>query len=272
MEFSLDPKWVIDTATAWGPKLLGAIVIFIVGWFVSRWAHSRTIRTVDARGLDKALGRFIASLIQWTVLLAAVIAAVDTVGFEVTSLVAVFASAGLAVGLALQGNLSHFASGVMVLIFRPFTIDDVVTVAGNTGKVVEVGLFATTLHTPDGKKIIVPNGAITGGTIVNITTLGTRRAEVAVGVAYGEDPARVTQLLEEAVRSCEAVIEDPPVGVAFVGLGASSLDFNVMGWCKSADYLVAMNQIRIACYNTLNEAGIEIPFNQIVVHQAPEEG
>ncbi len=269
---NIDPTVVIDLATAWGPRIIGAIAIFAIGWIVSKWAHSRTVGIVNKKELDQALGRFLASLVQWTVMLAAVIAAVDTVGFEVTSLVAVFASAGLAVGLALQGNLAHFASGVMILIFRPFTIGDVVTVAGSTGAVVEVGLFATTLHTPDGLQIIVPNGAITGGTIVNVTTRGTRRADVAVGVDYGTDPLVVIDLLTKAAQACPSVLDEPGVAVAFVGLGDSSIDFSVMGWSKSADYLAALHEIRSACYNTLNEANIGIPYPQVVHHQAEAAG
>ncbi len=251
-----------------GISVLQALAIFVVGWLASKWAYGFAVRTVDARKLDQALGRFVASLLQWFVICASIIAALGAVGVETTSLVAVFASAGLAIGLALQGSLSNFASGVMLLVFRPFDIDDVVTIGGSTGAVQEIGLFFTILFTADGQKVIVPNGQITSNTIVNITTRGTRRADVPVGVAYGEDPVRVVEILKAAAASCELVNAEPPVNVGFVGLGASSIDFVVQGWCKSADYLGATGQIRKACYEALNAEGIEIPFNQVVVHQA----
>jgi small conductance mechanosensitive channel len=197
-----------------------------------------------------------------------VLATTETVGIQVTGFMAVFASAGLAVGLALQGNLAHFASGVMILIFRPFTVGDVVQIGGITGKVQEVGMFATVLHTPGNQKIIVPNGAITGGIITNYTALGTRRVEVDVGVAYGEDPARIVQILSDAARGCPMLLEDPPIGVAFVGLGASSIDFRVLAFSKVDDWVAATGDVRTRCYNACNANDIDIPYQQIVLHRA----
>lgn len=263
-----DLTMYIELAATWGLRILGAIAIFVVGWIASKTANRMMVRFVQKRDLDAMLGRFLATLLQWTVLGAAAIAAMGTVGIETTSLVAVFASAGVAIGFALQGSLSNFAAGVMILVFRPFAIDDVITAGGSTGRVIEIGLFATILHTPDGLKIIVPNGAVTSGTIVNITTLGKRRADVPVGVAYGEDPQTVMAILERACASCEAVVADPAPAVAFVGLGDSSIDFMVMGWGASGDYLAALHQIRTACYEALNAEGIDIPYPQVVMHQA----
>lgn len=250
---------------------LQCILILVVGWIVSKWAMKAVSKLLANRQVDAALTKFLSQLAYYFVLAATLIAALGTVGVETTSVVALLGSAGLAVGLALQGNLSHFASGVMILFFRPFTIGDVITAAGHTGGVQDIGLFATILHTPDGQKIIIPNGAITGGSIVNITTRGTRRGAVSVGVAYGADVARVQAILEKSATKPTVALADPGPAVAFVGLGASSLDFNVMAWCKSSDYLALLHQLHINIYNDLNEAGIEIPFNQIVVHQAPPE-
>lgn len=248
--------------------LLQAALILGVGWVLSKWARRLALQTIEARQLDLALGRFLSSILQWTVIAASVLASLEAVGFETTSLLAVFASAGIAVGLALQGSLSNFASGVMLLVFRPFDIGDVVTIAGNTGAVQEIGLFATVLFTADGQKVIVPNSGVTGATIVNVTTRGTRRTDVAVGVAYGADPVRVAEILTRAARSCELVLAEPEVTVGFVGLGASSIDFSVMAWCRSAEFQAASWQVRQACYRALAEAGIEIPFPQVVMHQA----
>jgi small conductance mechanosensitive channel len=172
------------------------------------------------------------------------------------------------VGLALQGNLSHFASGVMILFFRPFRLEDFVDLAGHKGTVKDIGLFATTLHSPNNEKVIIANGKITSDSIVNYTVLGTRRGIVSVGVAYGADVERVRQILLEAVKPLDLVLDDPAPAVAFVDLGASSLDFNVLTWCQAPNYLGMLAQVRTAIYDALNSAGIEIPFNQIVVHQA----
>lgn len=245
-----------------------AIAIFIAGWIAARVVDNIVRRALERSKIDLALGRFLASLARYAVLAAAIISSLGAVGLQTTSLVAVFASAGLAIGLALQGNLSHFASGVMLLFFRPFTLEDFVTVAGHTGTVKEIGLFATTLHTPNNEKVIVANGKITSDSIINMTALGTRRGIVSVGVAYGIDVARVREILLQAASSVDLVLPDPAPAVAFVGLGASSLDFNVLCWCQAADYLAMLAAVRQQVYEALGKAGIEIPFSQIVVHQA----
>ena len=261
----------IDWGLPFAQDFLLAIVIFIIGWIVSKWTNKLVQKALAKGNVDVALGRFLGSIAQYTVLVAAVIAALGTVGIETTSVVAVFASAGLAVGLALQGSLSNFAAGVMILFFKPFLLEDMITAGGHTGVVKDIGLFATTLYTADNQKIIIPNSAVGGGSIVNLTTLGTRRVGVDVGVAYGEDLDRVQEILIKAAKKPGTVLTDPAPAVAFVGLGASSLDFTVMAWCKSADYLGTMHAVRCEIYDELNAAGVEIPFNQIVVHQAPAE-
>ena len=253
------------------PLIVGiatALVIFVVGWIASKWVYAICLRAARRSKMDEALARFLASLGQYTVLAVAVIAALTKVGVQTTSLVALLGAAGLAVGLALQGNLSNFAAGVMILFFRPFTLEDKVTVASKTGKVRDIGLFATTLITPGNEKIIVPNGAITSDPIVNHTSEGTLRGGIAVGVAYGTDVEAAMRAMLSACESVETVLEDPAPSVNFAGFGASSLDFEVRPWATSADYLVMLHDVRIALYDTLNEAGIEIPFDQIVVHQA----
>ena len=246
-----------------------AIVIAIIGWIIAGWAASAVIRVCRAGKYDEALGRFLSQMARWTVLAGAGIASLGAVGIQTTSLVALLASAGFAVGLALQGSLSNFASGVMILVFRPFNLGDVITAAGTTGGVVDIGIFATTLHTPDNQKIIVPNSAITGGTITNITTLGTRRGAVDVGVAYGADVGEIMAILEAAAATVECVHSDPAPAVAFVGLGASSLDFTILTWADSADYLAMLHSVRKAAYEALNEANVEIPYNHLVVQHMP---
>ncbi len=245
-----------------------ALLIFIVGWLASKIGARIVHRVLEKGKVDQAISRFFSQIARYTILVATVIAALGAVGIQTTSLVAIFASAGLAIGLALQGSLANFAAGVMILFFRPFTLGDIITAGGHTGGVDDIGLFASTLITPDNEKIIIPNAKITGGSIVNLTTLGTRRGKVEVGVAYGADAAKVQDLLVAALSKTELVLQDPAPAVAFTGLGASSVDFTVLTWCNSMDYIAMLHNVRSTVYAALNDAGIEIPFSQIVVHKA----
>lgn len=264
---------VPDVIKPFMPMIIGAVtalLIFVFGWLLSKWAHAITARLLRRRKFDESMTRFLAALAQYAVLAAAVIAALAKVGVETTSLVALLGTIGLAIGLALQGSLSHLASGVMLVIFRPFTVGDYVDAGGKAGTVDEVGLFATTLITPDNHRVSIPNSSITGGPITNFTVLGQRRASIDVGVGYGSDVDQVTQLLEQAARKCETILDDPGPAVVFTGLGASSLDFSVRVWAKNEDFFPMQGQVRKHVYDTLNEAGVDIPFNQIVVHEAPK--
>lgn len=266
---NLDLAWLYQKGFEIGTGALMALVILAVGWLGSRWAYNLIVRVGTARGLDAALMNFLGQIGRYTLLAAAVIAALGTVGIETTSVMAIFASAGLAVGLALQGSLSNFAAGVMILFFRPFNLGDVVQAAGQTGKVHEIGLFATTLMSPANEKIVLGNASVINGVIVNFTGQGRRRATINFGVAYGSDVDRVCEVALAAANGCAAVQQDPaPPAVAFTDMAASSLNFACHVWADVPDFLAAQHQVRRAIYNGLNEAGIEIPFDQIVVHQA----
>lgn len=263
-----------ESLAPYSPLIVGAakaILIFVVGWIASKWANSISLAIFRKRKLDEAVARFLASLIQYSVLAAAVVASLGAVGVETTSLVAILGSAALAVGLALQGSLGNFAAGVMVLIFRPFTIDDVITAGGHTGLVKDIGLFATTLVTPDNHQIIIPNSQTTGGSITNLTVLGTRRVGADIGVAYGTDPDKVMKILTDAASKVTNALSDPGPAAALVEFGASSVNYTVFVWSKSGDWLQVLGDTRVAIYNALNEAGVEIPFDQVVMHQAPTE-
>lgn len=245
-----------------------ALAIFIIGWIVSKWANGLTKRLLKRGKVDEALSRFLGNIVQYAVLAAAVIAALEKVGVQTTSLVAIFASAGLAVGLALQGSLSNFASGVMILFFRPFSLDDVVTVAGVTAAVKDIGIFSTTVQTPDNDKIIIPNAKITGDVIKNHTVIGTRRAGIDIGVAYGSDIKEIEKLCMGVANANSLVLSDPGPGFAFTEMGASSINFKLFVFSKQEDWLAVQDQVRRGCYDALNEAGIDIPFDQVVVHNA----
>jgi small conductance mechanosensitive channel len=253
------------------PLIVGivtALVIFVLGWIVAGWVHGLVTRLLRNRKIDEAVVRFLASLAQWAVIAAAIITALARVGLETTSLVALLGTAGLAIGLALQGNLAHFASGVMLLLFRPIAIGDNVEVAGKSGKVEEIGLFATTLVTPDLTKIIIANGAVTANPITNYTTLGKPRAAIRVVVAAGNDVGKVIDLLEAAARSVDLVESDPAPAVVFAVAEPAQLTFDVMVHAKPNNFGAMQHAVRRAVYEALAKANIAMPMPAMVLHQA----
>lgn len=247
-----------------------ALAIFILGWVASKWGHRLVLKTLRHSKVEEALTRFLASISQYAILGFTAIAALDKAGVETTSLAALIAAAGLAIGLALQGSLGNCASGVLLLLFRPFAINDKITTAGHRGQVEDIGLFATVLSTPAKERIIIPNGAVTSGSIVNHTASGKMRSTVAVGVAYGADIDQVCKTLAEAALSAEFVLAEPAPIAGFADMSASSLNFVVHCWSEPASAVPMQHFVRKAIYNRLNAEGIEIPFNQLVVHRADE--
>jgi len=245
-----------------------AIVAFIVGWLIAGLLGGLVTRGARKAKFDEALARFFGQMSKWVVLILILAAVLGSLGFDTTALAGLIAGAGLAVGLALQGNLSNFASGVMILFFKPFTLNDRITAGGHTGVVEDIGLFATTMSVPSNEIIIVPNSGVMGGAIINHTSRDTWRGTIGVGLAYGSNIEQAIKVLQQAATGAELVLEDPAPAVAFVNFGASSLDFVVHCWCKKDDWLDMQHNVRVALYNGLNSAGIEIPFDQIVVHQA----
>lgn len=257
-----------ENLITWGIKAATVIAVFVIGWILSKWVHAIVLKAIRKTQVDEALGRFFASLAQYAVLIMAVTAALGKAGVETTSIAAIIAAAGLAVGLALQGSLGNFASGVLLLIFRPFTIGDRVTAAGHTGRVEDIGLFATTLSTPANERIILPNGTVTDDAITNHTASGKIRATISAGVAYGADIDQVCQILLDSAHAADLVLDDPGPGAAFVDMAASSLNFVVHCWAQPSDFVAMQHNVRREIYNRLNAAGVEIPFDQLVVHRA----
>jgi small conductance mechanosensitive channel len=252
--------------TTYGGMLLKAVLTLVVGWWIAASAQGVATRALESAHVDHALAKFLGNIVRYVIIAAVILAAAQSFGFEITSLMAIFASAGLAVGLALQGSLSHFAAGVMILFFRPFTINDWVTIGGETGMVMEIGLFATTLRKVDGTKLTVPNGAITGTTILNHTALGVRRGTVDIGVAYGSDLDKARAALQRAVQAAPDALTDPEPVVYFAGFGASSLDFQVHVYAEPDKFLSSLEQARVNIYAELAKDGIEIPFSQMDIH------
>ena len=255
-----------DQLMQYGVSIGGALLLLLIAWMIGGWISRIAGAGMRRANLDETLTRFVEKMIGWLVLLLAVMMCLSLFGVETTSFAAVIGAAGLAVGLAFQGTLSNFAAGVMLLVFRPFNVGEVVSAAGVTGKVDAIGIFTTTIDTFDNRRFILPNSSVFGSTIENISFHSRRRADVDVGAAYDADIDQTRQLLEEAARRVEGVLEDPEPAVVLLGLGASSVDWSVRVWANSDDFGAVKQATIREVKNTLDKAGIGIPFPQMDVH------
>ncbi len=255
-----------DLAVAYGGRILGAIAILIVGRIAAGIISKAVHRGMNRAKVDTALGNFVAKLAYFGVWIFALIASLEAFGVRTTSFVAVLGAAGLAVGLALQGSLSNFAAGVMILLFRPFRIGDFIEAAGVRGKVVEISVFTTILYTPDNQKMIVPNSGIMGGNIINVTAMDTRRVDITAGIAYDDDIDKAKRVFLELCTNHPKVLKDPAPVVKLSSLGDSSVNFSIRPWSKTEDYWDVYfdlnEQIKKAC----DANGLSIPFPQRDVH------
>ncbi len=260
----------IDFLTTYGIQILIALIIFIVGRWVAKVVTGGIRKMMEKRNVDPALVSFGSNLIYTILLVFVVIAAIDKIGVQTTSLVAVIGAAGLAIGLALQGSLANFASGVLIIIFRPFKIGDFIDAGGATGVVEEIGILVTILKTPDNKKIIAPNSAIMSGVITNVTANDTRRVDMVFGVSYTDDLEKVKSVLEEIIASDERILKDPEPQVVVAEHGDSSVNFKVRPWVATADYWGVYFDMHMKVKVRFDQEGISIPFPQRDVHLIQE--
>ncbi|MAT93852.1 MAG: mechanosensitive ion channel protein MscS [Halioglobus sp.] len=260
-----------DYAIPWGLKILTALIIFYLGRMVVNIVVNGVKRLLQSRGMDEILVGFLSSILRWVLLLFVVVAALSQLGIDTTSLVALLGAAGLAIGLSLQGSLSNLASGVMLIIFRPFTKGDFVEAGGATGVVDKISIFTTTMTTPDNKEIIVPNGAILDNNITNFSARDTRRVDMVFGISYDDDLLKAKKLLEEIVTADERVLDEPAPVIALSELGDSSVNFVVRPWVKSADFWGVFFDTQETVKLRFDEAGISIPYPQMDVHMDKAE-
>jgi len=258
--------WLSANAIDWGIKISIAIAIFVIGKFIARMISRLLQKALRRTSTDSMLVGFLGNIAYGILLVAVVLAAIDSLGVNVTSLLAVLGAAGLAIGLALKDSLSNFASGVMIIIFRPFNIGDYITAGGSAGTVDEIGLFCTLLHTPDNQRIIVPNSAIMGGTIVNTSAMSTRRIDLVIGIGYDDNIGQARDIIMAIVESDERILKDPEPGVVVGELGDSSVNLNVRPWVNSEDYWSVRANLLENIKLQLDEAGISIPYPQQDVH------
>jgi small conductance mechanosensitive channel len=253
-------------AALYGLKIIAAIVIFVVGRWVAR-ALKNVIKKMMAKSdVDETLISFVGNLTYITLLAFVIIAALNQLGIQTTSFIAVIGAAGLAIGLALQGSLANFAAGVLMIIFRPFTAGDYIEGAGVAGVVEEIHIFATQLKTPDNKTIIVPNAKMMGDNITNYSTKDTRRVDMVIGVGYGDDLKKVREILEDILAKDDRILEDPAPTIGVLELGDNSVNFAVRPWVKTEDYWGAYFDVTETVKRRFDEEGISIPYPQRDVH------
>jgi len=264
----LEGLWdkIFEWGAFYGTKIIGAVAILVLGRIAISIIVGMVRRLMARSNVDGTLSNFVVGLTKIALMTFVIIAALGTLGVQTASFVAVIGAAGLAVGFALQGSLANFASGVMLIIFKPFKAGDYVEAGGTAGTIEAVKIFNTHFKTPDNKTVIVPNGHITSGNIVNYSDRETRRVDMVFGIGYGDDIRKAKQILEKILGDDERVLKDPAPTVAVSELGDSSVNFVVRPWVKTADYWSVYFDITEKVKLTFDEQGISIPFPQTDVH------
>lgn len=257
---------IYDLAMLYGVKVIAAIAIFIIGRWVAIGFRSLTTKLMDKRSVDPTITGFVANLTYMALLVFVIIAALGQLGIQTTSFIAILGAAGLAIGLALQGSLSNFASGFLMIIFKPFKVGDYIEAAGVAGTVESIQIFTTTLKTPDNKTVIVPNSSVTGDNIVNWTLKGTRRVDMVFGIGYDDDIDKAKQIMADVLGKDDRILKDPAIQIAVSELADSSVNFVVRPWVSIENYwgvyFDAMENIKKA----FDEGGVSIPYPQRDVH------
>jgi len=257
---------VVPFITQYGMQVLGAVVILVVGKIASSIAGKLVRKGLTKAKVDPALIGFLSGGVSLAILVFAVIAALAKFGVQTTSFIAVLGAAGFAIGMGLQGSLGNFAAGVMILIFRPIRIGDLVETGGYLGKIADIGIFVTTMNTLDNQKVIIPNGVITGGVINNVNGNGTRRVDMTAGISYGDNMSKAKGILEGILAEHPAVLADPPPTVAVKELGDSSVNFVVRPWVNADDYWTVWFDVTQKIKEEFDRQGVAIPFPQRDVH------
>ena len=256
---------------AYGLKVLMAIVILLIGRLVAGSVRGGLGKVMRARNVDHSLIGFVGSLAYFTILAFTVVAVIGQFGVQTASFVAILGAAGFAIGMALQGTLANFASGVMILLFRPFKAGDVIEAAGVKGSVKDIQIFSTTINTPDNIKIIVPNGSLYGGIIKNFNGYDTRRVDMTMGIGYGSDINKAMEIIKGLLAKDERVLPELEATVAVAELADSSVNIVVRPWAKSGDYWGVYFDFHKNCKEAFDAAGIEIPFPQRTIHMSKME-
>ncbi len=276
MELNVD--YLIDLSESWLPLVLQyagqlglALITLALGWWLINLVTTRVSRLLQRRQVDPMLHSFIGSLASVVFKVLLLVSVASMVGVETTSFIAAIGAAGLAIGLALQGSLANFAGGVLILVFRPFRVGEFIEAQGNSGTVDSIQIFHTILRTLDNKTVIMPNGSLSNGSIINYSRQSQRRVETAVGIDYGSDIKKARQVLL-AIASDPRVLSEPAPVVVVTGLGDNAVNLALRSWVATADFGVVNAEFLELAKERLGEAGIGIPFPQRVVHLVQQPG
>lgn len=256
-------KWLVGA----GWNVLGAIAIFVIGRFLISLIMKVLHRTMERRKVDASIQTFLSSFVNITLMILLIVAIIGRLGIDTTSFAALLASAGVAIGMAMSGNLNNLAGGLIILLLRPYKVGDYIETQGLNGTVKAIQIFHTILNTTDNKNVYIPNGALSSGTLTNYSSNKTRRLEWTVGVEYGESSQKVMDTVMRIVADDQRILRDPAPFVALSALDASSVNFIIRVWVKSEDYWDVNFDMNQRIYETFNREGIGFPFPQLTIHQ-----
>lgn len=250
----------------YGPKILGAIVVFIIGNYIIKLITNSFSKMLDKKKTDSSLKPFLKSLVSILLKIMLIISVLGMLGVQMTSFIAILGAAGLAVGMALSGTLQNFAGGVIILLFKPFKVGDYINAQGHSGIVKEIQIFNTILLELDNKTVIIPNGPLSTGSMVNYSTEPTRRVDFTFGIAYGDSVDKARKILFQLFKEDKRILTDPPSFVGLSEMADSSVNLTARAWVKGEDYWDVFFDINEKVYNVFNAEGISIPFPQMDVH------
>ncbi|MBR9922357.1 MAG: mechanosensitive ion channel [Bacteroidetes bacterium] len=255
-----------EVIVEYGPKLVGAILVWIIGSLVVKGLTRAFGRTLDKRDTDPSLKPFLRGLVGTLLKVLLVISVLGMLGIEMTSFIAVLGAIGLAIGMALSGTLQNFAGGVMILLFKPFKVGDFIDAQGYSGTVHEIQIFNTIMKTPDNKTIIIPNGGLATNSMINYSTEPQRRVDWTIGIGYGDDADRAQEVIRKIIEADPRVLPEPEVFIAVSALADSSVNFTARAWVKAEDYWGLFFDVNKKVYTEFDKEGLNIPFPQMDVH------
>lgn len=257
---------VVDLVVTHGMAVITALIVLVVGLWIIKKVMKMLDKVFQRRNMDPSLAGFLHSLLGITLKAMLLISVISMMGIQTTSFVAVLGAAGLAVGMALSGTLQNFAGGVMILIFKPFKVGDFIEAQGYTGIVDEIQIFVTVLNTPDNKRIIIPNGPLSNGSMTNYSHEETRRVDWTFGIGYGDSADKAIEVLTKLCKDDDRILDNPETFIALHSLGDSSVNFVVRAWVKTSDYWGVYFDMNKKVYEVFDKEGLSIPFPQMDVH------
>ncbi len=259
-------QWLSGLVMEYGLKLIGAVIVLIVGLWVIKAIMKGIRKTMEKRDMDESLKPFLLSMISMLLKIMLVISVLTMLGIQMTSFIAILGAAGLAVGMALSGTLQNFAGGVMILIFKPFKVGDFIEAQGYMGAVKEIQIFITILTTPDNKTVVIPNGGLSTGSLINYSAEPTRRVDWSFGIAYGDDFDKAKDVILNMLKTDERILADPEPFVALGEMADSSVNITTRAWVKGEDYWGVFFDMNEKYYKEADKHGLSIPFPQMDVH------